>query len=148
MLLSRNNVLCGLVVILTGVILLSQTSLSENALVSEGIHPMDYPRFLIFLLCVLGVLIVLGIGSSPEKKGIPIVTRRTVSMCGCFILFALLFNTAGFAASSILCTMLCALIMGYRRCTILVAVCVFGNGCIWVLFTYALKIPLPTGTMW
>ena len=148
MTLSRNNIICGLVVIALGLILLSQTSLSENALVSEGIHPMDYPRFLIFVLCALGVLIILGIGSTPEKKGIPIVTRRTVAMCGCFILFALLFNPVGFAISSVLSTLLCALIMGYRRYGMLLAVSVFGNGCVWGLFTYMLKIPLPTGTIW
>lgn len=148
MTLSRNNGICGLVVIALGAVLLSQSSLSENALVSEGIHPMDYPRFLIFLLCALGVFIVFGIGSAPEKKGIPIVTRRTVSMCGCFILFALLFNTVGFAVSSTLATVLCALVMGYRRYGMLLAVSAFGNGCVWMLFTYALKIPLPTGTLW
>lgn len=148
MTLSRNNVFCGLAVIIAGLILLSQTTLSENALVSEGIHPMDYPRFLILVLCFLGVLIILGIGSKPEKKGIPIVTKRTLSMCGCFILFALLFNTAGFAVSSTLSTVLCALIMGYRRYGLLLAVCAFGNACIWVLFTYMLKIPLPAGTVW
>ena len=146
--LSRNNCICGLAVIAFGLFLLSQASLPEGALVSEGIHPMDYPRFLIFLLCALGVLIILGIGSTPEKKGIPIVTRRTVTMCGCFILFALLFNTAGFAFSSFVATTLCALIMGYKRYGVLLAVSAFGNGCIWVLFTYGLKIPLPVGTMW
>ena len=145
---SRNNLLCGLAVVLVGLVLLSRTSLSENALVSEGIHPMDYPRFLIFLLLALGILITLGIGSQPEKKGIPIITRRIVAMCGCFILFALLFSTAGFALSAFIATTLCAIIMGYRRFGLLLAVSAFGNGCIWVLFTWALKIPLPAGTLW
>ena len=146
---SRNNMLNGLCLAGVALILLSQAHSKEGVLVTEGIHPMDYPRFLLFMLLGLSVLVAVKPAKPGEDTGgIPIVSRRTVSMCLSFVLYALLFETAGFAVSAFLGMALCALIMGYRRYGMLCASCVISCVCVWLTFTYALKIQLPAGTIW
>ncbi|MCL1939676.1 MAG: tripartite tricarboxylate transporter TctB family protein [Desulfovibrionaceae bacterium] len=138
------NLCNGLALAGVALILWTQTYGSENALQTEGIHPMDYPRFLIIFLFVLAILSVFKPGRD-EAGSMPILTRRTVPMCLSFVLYALLFDVAGFAVSAFFGMFSCALIMGYKRYALLGGVCAAACACIWALFTYALKIPLPAG---
>jgi hypothetical protein len=64
------------------------------------------------------------------------------------ILFGVLFEKIGFALCAFGCMMLSGVIMGYKRYTLLVCVSAMSCACIWTIFTYVLKIPLPLGTIW
>ena len=145
---SRDNILNGLCVAGVAVLLLSQTFGSENFIKTEGIHPMDYPRFLICMLLGIAVFIAIKPAGTDNGNSIPIVTRRTVFMSLSFVLYALLFETTGFAVSSFFGILFCALIMGYKRYWLLCGYSVIGCAGIWLLFTYTLKIQLPAGTIW
>ena len=147
--LSRNNILGGPCVAALATGLLSQTFGGEDALGAEGIHPMDYPRVLIFILFGLSILIAVRPAAISEtKSAIPILSWRTASTALVLLLFALLLNTVGFAASAFVCSSLTAVIMGWRNYKVLLAVNAFGCPCIWALFTLVLNIPVPTGSFW
>lgn len=146
--LSRSNIFNGIFVLFVSVLLFFRTTGKEDAFTTEGIHPMDYPRALIFLLFILGILIAFTKSKKTEEDRIPIVTRRTISMCISLIFFAILFEKIGFALCAFGGMMLCGIIMGYRRFVLLTCVSAISCACIWIVFTYVLKIPLPTGTIW
>lgn len=147
---SRKDVICGILVAIGSAVFMSQAFSSKDALVAEGIHPMDYPRVLIGVLFFLGVLIAVKPSASAcaAKDKIPIISRRTVAMSAVLTFFAAMLDLVGFAASAFVCSSLCAAIMGWRRLLFLAGVNAVGCFCIWALFTYGLKIPLPPGTIW
>lgn len=144
----KTNMICGLITILAAALLWSQAVSSEGAYVAEGIHPMDYPRTLIAILFSLGVILLLTPLKNTKKDPIPILSGRTVSMIAMLVLFAAVFKIMGFGLSAFVCASLCAYIMGWRNLKTLALTNAAGCFCIWALFTYALKIPLPPGMIW
>ncbi len=149
MIFSKKNLIIGICLAIVSAILYAQTLDTAGALVSEGIHPMDYPRMLIVLLFILSVIIAVRPSPKAEKqKELPIFSVRILAMMGVFVLFAVLLNTMGFGVAAFLCSTLTAIIMQWKKYPILLLVNAFGCLCIWVLFTILLKIPLPKGTLW
>jgi len=144
----RSNIINGIFVLLASVVLFFQTTGKKDAFITEGIHPMDYPRALIILLIILGFFIAFTKTKKNEEDRIPIVTRRTISMCLSLILFGILFEIIGFAICSFGGMMMSGVIMGYRRIMFLACVSAISCACIWTIFTYVLKIPLPLGSIW
>lgn len=144
----RSNIINGIIVLLVSVVLFFQTKGTKNVFMTEGVHPMDYPRALIILLIILGFFIAFTKTKKTEEDRIPIVTRRTISMCLSLILFGILFEIIGFALCSFGGMMMSGVIMGYRRNMFLAGVSAISSACIWAIFTYVLKIPLPLGTIW
>lgn len=144
----RSNITGGLSMILLAAGLWSQASSSEGVLVTEGIHPMDYPRVLIVILSGLGVVLTLLPSKKTAKDPIPIFSGRIAGMAATLVLFAAILKIVGFGPSAFVCASLCACIMGWRNLKILALINAAGCLCIWALFTYALKIPLPAGMLW
>ncbi|WP_027187903.1 tripartite tricarboxylate transporter TctB family protein [Desulfovibrio cuneatus] len=150
MTLIKRNMLSGFSIVLVALILYSQTLSMGDAFLTEGIHPMDYPRVLIGLLAVLGFIIAFKPSASACSTGehIAPITSRTPLMLLALSLYALLFVYVGFYVSSVVGASCCALVMGWKRCGLLLLVNLVGVACIWLLFTYALKIPLPVFPWW
>lgn len=145
---SKSNIINGIFVLFVSVALFFQTTGKKDAFITEGIHPMDYPRALIIILLILGVFIAFTKSNETKGDRIPIVTRRTISMCLSLILFGILFEKIGFALCAFGSMMLSGVIMGYRRHLFLCCISAISCACIWIVFTYILKIPLPAGTIW
>ena len=150
MTLISRNMLSGLSLVLVALILYTQTHSMENAFLTEGIHPMDYPRFLLGLLGLLGLIIAFKPSASAcsTGEGTAPITSRTPLMLLALSLYAVLFVTLGFFIASVIGASCCAVVMGWRRYGLLLAVNLVGIACIWALFTYGLKIPLPTCPWW
>lgn len=144
----KSNIIGGLSMILLALVLWSQASSSEGVLVTEGIHPMDYPKVLIGILFAIGVILTLLPSKKITKDPIPIISRRTLGMSATFAFFAISLPFVGFAISSFIAASLCAAIMGWKNYKFLALVNATGCICIWAFFTYALKIPLPNGSLW
>lgn len=149
MTLSRPNLISGFCIVIIGIILLSQTFALNDAMLSEGIHPMDYPRALIYILLVLGAIIIFKpCDSACSKPGdIPIFSFRSCTVALTLVLYALLLDYLGFALTSFLATCCAGYIMGWRRIWSLLLINFFGISIIWILFKYGLKILLPSGEL-
>ena len=150
MTLTKRNMLSGFSITLVALVLYTQTHGMGDAFLTEGIHPMDYPRALIGLLAILGLIIAFKPSASACSTGenTAPITSRTPLMLLALSLYALLFVYAGFYVSSVIGASCCALVMGWKRYGLLLLVNVVGIACIWLLFTYALKIPLPVFPWW
>jgi hypothetical protein len=144
---SKSNIINGIVVFLAAVVLYLQTIGQEDAFMTEGVHPMDYPRILIILLFILSFFISFT-SKKIEEDHIPIITRRTVSMCLVLILFGVCFEKLGFAVCIFSAMVLSGLIMGYERYVLLCGISAALCACIWIVFTHVLQIPLSAGTIW
>lgn len=145
MTLSRQNVICGVIVIVVNMLLYTQTSIRSDAVV-EGMQAMDYPKVLIVLLMMLGAGIIVYPSTGTEGDAdIPLLSQRTcILICG-LILYAYLLDVIGFSVSSFCMATLTSYTMGWRRLPPLLLCNMLGVAVIWALFRYVLKIPLPTG---
>lgn len=147
--LSKQNLISGFSMVAIGLILYSQTFGLEDAFLSEGIHPMDYPRVLIYILIAVGLIIAFkpSASSCAQGDGIAIFSLRSCGIGAAMLVYALIFDVVGFAISSLLISCACAWIMGWRNLKVMLITNVLGVAIIWALFRYILKIPLPTGML-
>ncbi len=145
---GNRDFVSGIALIILSGILFSQTLGGGIILFEDDIDPMIYPRVLTVMLAVLGGLVSFrGLRAGVTPPDIPVFTRRTVGVALVLLIYAGVFNSLGFALSSVFAGCSVAFIMGWRRPVPLLAVNIIAVALIWVLFVKGLRIPLPTGTL-
>lgn len=146
---KKQDVISGVLLMGLSAVLYTQTLVDPSEIMFEDdIDPMKYPRLLILLLAFLGALLAgKGLCLAPVVSSIPIFSRRTMGIMAVLLLYAAVFTTVGFFVSSFVAAFAVAFIMGWRRLPLLAAICALSMVVIWLLFTYILRIPLPTGTL-
>ncbi len=146
---KKQDVISGILCVGLSLILYTQTFTSDAVIVFEdNINPMQYPRALIALLAFLGsILTIRGLLQKEDKTDIPIFSRRTLGIMVLLLVYAAIFNATGFFVSSVIACFGVSVVMGWRRLGILFAACIVALILIWALYTYILRIPLPTGTL-
>ncbi len=146
---KKQDVISGALLVALSALLYTQTSTpSSDMMFEDDIDPMKYPRMLVYLLGVLGLMLAgKGLILKEVVSEIPIFSRRTVGIIAVLLIYAGIFTTVGFFVSSLLASFAVAFIMGWRRLFVLAASCVMAVVVIWLLFTYILRIPLPVGTL-
>lgn len=113
-----------------------------------------FPRAIAILMMVLAacfvVLAVIGRGgATPSPVG---SNGRRLGMFGVMLAWALLLEPLGFLATSLVCYVIALLIANFDRWTPRMAVVYGGAGGLvviglFVLFRFALKVPLPSGVL-
>lgn len=149
---GNRDFISGIALIIVSAVLFSQTLGGGIILFEDDIDPMIYPRVITVMLGILGAVISLrglrrGAGGGAGAPDMPVFTRRTVGIAVVLLVYAGVFNSLGFALSSIFAGCSVAFIMGWRRPIPLAAVNIVAVALIWALFVKGLRIPLPTGTL-
>lgn len=145
------DVASGLALLGLGALLFSQTFVEGSEIVFEDdVDPMQYPRLLTILLMGLGLFIagkgLAGKGTG-DKGDFPVFTRRTLGVMLVLLAYGLSFTSLGFFISSAVAFFVLAVIMGWRRLPTLALVCLATMTFIWFLYTWILRIPLPSGSI-
>ena len=136
---ARENLISGLVVIALGLVFLSQAFGLEQANATEGIHPMDYPKALTWLVLVPS--------HRRSDSDIPLFSARTAAVSGILVAYALLLDHMGFGVTSFLAACGIGYAMGWRKLPSLLLSNLCGTAVIWSLCWYVLKLPLPMGIL-
>ena len=146
---KKQDVISGVLLVALSALLYTQTATSSGDIMFEDdIDPMKYPRMLVYLLGLLGLLLAgRGLALKEVVSEIPIFSRRTMGIMAVLLIYAAIFTTVGFFVSSLLASFAVAFIMGWRRLPVLALSCLLAVVAIWLLFTYILRIPLPVGTL-
>lgn len=145
---KTRDVVGGAVLMAVSAVLFTQLTGVEEVVFEDDIDPMQYPRYLVVLLALMGALLAgRGLTLREEAGDIPIFSRRTFGIMAVLLAYAVIFTSAGFVISSFLAGSAVALIMGWRRLPLLVALYALAVAAIWVLFIHILRIPLPMGAL-
>ena len=145
---GNRDFISGIALIIVSAVLFSQTLGGGIILFEDDIDPMIYPSVITVMLGILGAVISLrGLRRGAGAPDMPVFTRRPVGVEIILLVYAAVFNSLGFALSSVFAGCSVAFIMGWRRPLPLAAVNIVAVALIWALFVKGLRIPLPTGTL-
>lgn len=147
---KTKDIVCGLCIVGLSALLYTQTTSSAEPVFADEIDPMQYPRYLIYLLGIMGIALAgkgLVASGGNANANIPIFTRHTVGVMAVLVLYAALFVTLGFFVTSVATCFAIALIMGYRKLPLLAGASLLSIVLIWLMYLYILRIPLPAGSL-
>lgn len=145
--LSRENMLGGILMVAIGIVFLSQTQAFEGTGMDEGLHPMSYPKVLIWCLMAMGALIFFSPSRKSSDSDIPLFSLRTAAVSAILVAYAILLDVIGFGVTSFLAACAIGYTMGWHNWKSLLLSNLAGVGSIWALFTYVLSIMLPRGLL-
>lgn len=124
-------------------------------------YTLTYPSNAFPLLVSWGMLLFSGLilgrallflGSLPRLQGQTSPTMKVLTLCVIAFLYALCIEVLGFYTSSLLCILLVSPWVSQERSTArafmfnVVAACLF-MGAIYIIMTYLLKSPIPSGML-
>ncbi|WP_425044734.1 tripartite tricarboxylate transporter TctB family protein [Primorskyibacter sp. S87] len=113
------------------------------------IWPSTFPKVLAIMAMLASLVILLGLEKSDGEEKTPDIDYRklgeynlgqALSLLGLMVAYALLLRPAGFLLSTFLFLFLGALILGERRCSVLVVVAGLASFLVWYLVEGVLGI--------
>jgi hypothetical protein len=113
---------------------------------AQGMQAADMPRLILGLIAVLSlVMIYQGRGHEEEDK--PVISWRMWATSLVLLAAVFLFGVLGLTLTTVLTCLIIPLLWGERRKLYVLIYSIAVPACIYLLFTFALKLRLPQGVL-
>ena len=133
-----------------GVVMLWRSYSGDAALhsrVTYAMGPAFFPRIVLYLMVPMALAVAVG---SYRRGGVPVSMQRAGTMLAVMVATAVyvwLIGAIGFLLSSIAYSIVCPVILGYRRWGWLLALAFLYCAGVWYVFDRVIQIILP-GSPW
>ncbi|HIX39431.1 MAG TPA: tripartite tricarboxylate transporter TctB family protein [Candidatus Desulfovibrio intestinigallinarum] len=137
--------LIGAIFLAFGLVMLHQAVTFECSFTPEpfSLHPMDFPKGVLVLWCLLSVLYILVPREPVVFISLKHVAPRLIKTALAILFFILALRHAGFVLAGILMLLMIFHVLDFRSLRKSVPIAVFSIVLVWAVFVHLLQIPLP-----